>query len=84
MPAKSLVNGDPVSRVEVVVPSDTVDLVQNSRGLFVGVAGDVAVILIGETTATTFKNIPSGHILPFCVKRVMATNTTATYMVALR
>lgn len=51
------------------------------RGIYVGVGGDVVAIVDGA--AITFKNAPSGAILPVQATRVNATNTTATDMVAL-
>jgi len=32
--------------------------------LYVGTGGDIVVILEGNTTQVTFKNVPSGHFLP--------------------
>lgn len=53
------------------------------RGLYVGGAGDVAVILKGDTDAVTFKAVPVGTILPFSITKVMSTNTSATQLVGL-
>ena len=66
-----------------VTPSDTVDLPVTARGLFVGTAGNVAVIGAGDSLPVTFKNVANGTVLPLCVKRVLATGTTATDIVAL-
>lgn len=74
---------DPPGFAAAVTPSDDVDLTTLTRGLFVGVGGDVAVIMSGNLIATTFKNVGDGQILPIIVRRVMATNTTATNIVAL-
>lgn len=65
-----------------VTPSDTVDLATVPRGgLFIGVDGDIAVIMADDTASVVFKNV-SGFI-PLMVKRVLATGTTATSIVAL-
>lgn len=79
----------------VVTPSDTKD-VTNAAGdnasvyakaLWIGVTGDVAIIAAGDQsgalgvgTAVTHKAVPVG-IFPVQVRRVMATNTTATNIV---
>lgn len=63
-----------------VTPSDTDDLVEVSQ-LYVGVAGDVRVILADDTVALTFKDF-QGFFPPY-VKRVMFTGTTATNILAL-
>lgn len=53
------------------------------NALHVGGTGNVAVLTKnGETV--TFTGVPSGSILPVAGTKVMATNTTATAIVALR
>lgn len=73
----------PARRAETVTPSDSTELSYISRGLYVGGAGDVVAVMAGDDTVT-FKSVPAGTVLPICIKRVNNTNTTATYMVALR
>jgi hypothetical protein len=52
-----------------------------TRGLYIGVAGDVAVVMAtGE--AVTFKNVAAG-ILPVAVSQVTASGTDAEDIVAL-
>jgi len=71
------------TRGVAVVPSDTVDLASPSTGgLCVGVDGDICVILLDDTTPVTLKNRVAGD-WPYVVKRVLATGTTATNIVAL-
>ena len=50
--------------------------------LYVGGAGDVAVIMKGGTTVT-FVGVLAGTVLPIGITRVNATNTDATSIVAL-
>jgi len=71
------------ANAEPVTPSDTEDLFNVARGIWVGGAGDVKVDLETGGTAIVFSNVPSGTILPIRVKRVYATDTTATNLVAL-
>lgn len=68
-----------------VVPSDTVKLGSATRALYVGGAGDLTVIMAGQTldSPVTFKAVPVGTFLPISVSQVMATNTTATLIVAI-
>lgn len=51
-----------------------------SRGLYIGVSGDVSVITQGGTTIT-FKAVPVGFF-PVLVSRVRATGTSATDIIA--
>jgi hypothetical protein len=66
-----------------VTPHDTNDqAISGCRGLWIGVAGNVAIIAKDDTAAVTLTGVPIG-LLPVQAKRVMATNTTATTIVAL-
>ncbi len=75
---------DSTSRSFVAVsPSNTVAFsTEECRALFVGNGGDVTVPnLAGD--AITFENVPDGSVLPVRCRRVNATGTTATGIVAL-
>lgn len=66
-----------------VVPSDTNDLSTPGVGLYIGGTGNVrATLEDGETV--TFVGVPVGTILPFIFRRILATGTTATNLVAGR
>lgn len=67
----------------VVSKSDTVDIRSGriSKGIFVGGAGNLAVI-DGSGIAVTITGVVAGSLLPIATKRVMSTNTTATNIVA--
>jgi hypothetical protein len=64
-----------------VTPSDATVL-QTTKALYVGGAGNVAVTMAGGGNAT-FVAPPVGTILPVAVSKVLATGTTATSIVAL-
>ncbi len=66
-----------------VSPHDTNDLPSQTRGLYIGGAGNVVVILADDTASVTFTGVLAGSVLPIRVKRVLSTNTTATAIVAL-
>lgn len=66
-----------------VTPSNTVDLVFFSRALYVGVTGDVSVIMAGDGATVVFPAVPAGTVLPIRVSRVRATGTTASSIVAV-
>lgn len=73
----------PARRATPVTPSDSVDLADTARGLYIGAGGDVALIAAGDTVAVTFAGLVAGTILPVRTKRVMVTGTDATSIVAL-
>lgn len=68
---------------QAVTTSDTVPV--NCRAIYVGGAGNVAVKTTTTATAVTFTAPPVGTILPITIDGgfIMATNTTATLLVAL-
>lgn len=74
---------DPAANALEITPDDDTDLSVGCRGLYVGVGGDVTVVMFGEIVTKTFKNAAEGRVLPIRVRRVMATGTTATNILGL-
>lgn len=72
----------PVASAAAVTPSDT-EVLTGVRGLWVGGVGNVAVLFPGASEAVTFTGVPAGSFLPIQAVKVMATNTTATAILAL-
>lgn len=66
----------------VAVTKSDATLLPATRGLYIGVTGDVAVVFADGGSAVTLKAAPVG-VLPVQVVQVMSTNTTATDIVAL-
>jgi len=72
----------PAGNAAAVTPSDTVDLPSVSRGIYVGGAGNVTVVMLGGAVVT-FTAPPVGSLLPIAITRVNLTGTTATNLVAI-
>ena len=72
-----------VVAAEAVTPSDDepMEVRAISKGLFVGGAGNVAVILEGNNSSVIFLDVQG--FLPLKAQRVLATGTTATNMLFL-
>ena len=68
------------SRAAAVTPSDTTQIYASA--LFVGGAGDVAVVTEGGDTVT-FSGVQAGSMLVLRIKQVRATSTTASAIVRL-
>lgn len=67
----------------VVTPNDSADLTTvPTKGIYVGVTGDLKVTL-NDGSTVTFTSLSSGVIHPLSVKRVWATGTTATSILAV-
>jgi hypothetical protein len=63
-------------RAAVVTYNDT-GLIENTRALYIGANGNVAVRMTSGTTVT-FQGVVAGTILPIQVNRVLTTGTTVT------
>lgn len=67
---------------DAITPSDTVDHSWSFRSIYVGTGGDVVVVSRNGGTAT-WANVPAGYIIPAIGRRVNATGTTASNLLAL-
>ena len=73
---------DQASSALAVTPSDSVDLANAPKALYIGVTGDITMRLANDTASVLFKAVPVG-VLPVRPLRVYATGTTATNILAL-
>ena len=72
----------PATRFASVTPSDSADLTELPKALYVGIGG--ALVLRGaDGTAVTFTQVVGGTVLPVRARRVQASGTTAGAIVAL-
>jgi hypothetical protein len=74
-------NTGPARNAAVVTPSDSNDLTFVTRGIYVGVAGNIAVIMSGNGGPVTIPVQPG--LQPLAVSRIYSTGTTATGLVAV-
>lgn len=74
--------GDPAVFAKTVVPADA-DMATQCRSIYVGGTGNIQVTTVGGDVAV-FQNVPAGTVLPVQAKRIWATNTTATNMIAMQ
>jgi len=79
----------PSEEFVVITPSDTLLLnygdpskPRKTKGIYVGGAGNITVKNSAGSTVL-FTAPPVGSILPIVTQQVMATNTTATLLIAL-
>lgn len=72
----------PSQLVFAVTPHASNNFAQEVRQLYIGTAGNVAVVNI-DNSVVVFKNVNAGSTIgPFYIKRVNAVNTTASDIVA--
>jgi len=72
----------PARRAAAVTPNDGADLPQVAKALYLGGGGDLAIVPADGTGAVVLKDHAPGYV-PVQVRRVLATGTTATDLVAL-
>lgn len=72
----------PATHAAAVTPNDSADLGTVSRSLYVGVTGDVKVTTRDGDTEV-FVAVPAGSWMPVAAKKVFATGTTASAIIAL-
>ncbi len=65
-----------------ITPSDTTDLPETTRALYVGAGGALALRL-ASGASVTLTNVPPGSLLPLRCDRVLATGTSAGSLVGL-
>jgi hypothetical protein len=71
------------SVASAVTPDDSTDLTEVAKGVYVGGAGTLKVDM-GDGGTVTFSGLSAGVFLPIIVKRIYATGTTATNIIALQ
>ncbi|MDQ0318429.1 hypothetical protein QO002_000567 [Pararhizobium capsulatum DSM 1112] len=72
----------PASHAFTITPSDTADLAEAVRALYVGSGGAVSVRTVSGASVT-FLTVAGGAILPVRADRVFQTGTTAADIVGL-
>lgn len=73
----------PAADAAAIVPDDAVDLPEPTRAIYVGSAGTLRVQMLSGAVVD-FASVPAGAVYPLCLRRVMATGTSAGGLVALR
>jgi hypothetical protein len=68
---------------DTVTPSDTADLLPLPEAVWVGGAGNLSTMQ-QDGTVSVLTAVAAGTLLPIQPKRIRATGTTATLLVAMR
>ncbi|MCO5092613.1 hypothetical protein [Bosea sp. (in: a-proteobacteria)] len=88
MPAKNRYANNAMSAIgpavmlRAVTPHDSDELEYVTNGIVAGVAGTIAVVALEDASPVALTVIP-GQLLPIRARKIMATGTTATGIVAL-
>lgn len=73
----------PASAAAAITPADS-DLDTTTCAVYVGVGGDLTVVMSRDgSTTTLFANVVAGTLLPIRCKQIRSTGTTASSIVAL-
>lgn len=70
------------SAVAIDISAADATLTRNTRGLYVGVTGDVVVQFVGDAGSVTLTGLAGGMWHPMQIQKVVKVGTTATNMVA--
>jgi hypothetical protein len=74
----------PCRHAAAVTPSDSVDLSNVSRFLFVGTTGSGGLVVVMEDgVVATFAGLVGGTLLPLAVSRVKSTGTTVSNVISM-
>lgn len=73
----------PAIQAFAVTKSDTTVFPRPTKALYVGGAGDVAVLMADDFSPVVFSAVPVGTFLPVRVSQVLSTGTTATLILGL-
>lgn len=73
---------DTAKKSLTVTPSDSTDLPERARAIYVGVTGNVSIVDPYGNTAVYFA-VPAGFQINAEVDRINATGTTATNLIAM-
>ena len=73
---------DPADGAFDITPNDDTDLTITTRGLYIGVAGDVTVTMANGDNIT-YVAMTAGIIHPLRIRRVYATGTDATDIIGV-
>lgn len=71
----------PARKAFAITPSDTEDVATVPRSIYVGVEGDIAIIMADDNASVTLKG--ASGLIPAMVRRVLETGTTATDIVGI-
>lgn len=66
-----------------ITPSDSADLARATKAIYVGRAGDIALVPVRGNLPVMFRNVAAGTIIDVRVRAVRATGTTAADLVGL-
>ena len=72
----------PAQGALTITPNDSTDLSAETRGLWVGASGDLALVL-ASGDEVIIAGAVGGSLLPLRVRRVKSTGTTASQLVGL-
>jgi hypothetical protein len=72
----------PATQAVSIVPSDSSNLVEVPRAIYIGGNGNLRVTML-DGNIVTFPNVVAGTVIPIRVQKVWSTSTTATGIIGL-
>lgn len=72
------------TKAQAITTSDVTEYDPPLEGLYIGVSGNVAVVLEKDSAPVTLLSVPIGLLTGFRIKQVYATGTTATNIIGFK
>ena len=72
----------PPNNAFAVTPSDASVFAKQTKQIWVGTTGNLAVLMWGDTVSVILTSVPAGTMLSLSVQKILATGTTASNMIA--
>ncbi len=82
-PSKYSASAPQVPAGHAVIPTPDAELEEYSRAIYVGVGGNVSVVMARDSVTAVFVGVPAGTVLPIRVSQVNSIGTTASNLLAL-
>ena len=72
--------GDFGDSASAITPNDSTDMATYPKAVMIAAAGDAVVLPArnADGATVTLTGMPAGYVIPFTVRRVLSTGTTAT------
>lgn len=73
----------PAEHCFAIAPSDSEDLAQATKAIYVGTGGDLSIVPLGSNDPVILRNVIGGSVLDLRIRAIRESGTTAADLVGL-